>query len=245
MLKADSSALKSERDDQSSRTPPAIPSTAALSCTRWTSETIPEIELPGNARPISLTRKSEASARCTRPSSDSDRNVSGTNERRAKYATIAARWVPRSAKNLAGRARLRWRTEESLHRVSLSDMEAAQALADLTEISSQIEAAVLFDESGTIEGSTFPDEAAGRALAQAGAELLEGTARLGVVTQLEVSTHEGSIFVVRDGAKRIAATTVPQPTVGLGFYDLKSCLPGAPGPEPPKRTRKRKTDDAA
>ena len=37
MLNADSSALKSESDDQSSATPPTIPSVAALSWTRWTS----------------------------------------------------------------------------------------------------------------------------------------------------------------------------------------------------------------
>src|SRR4029453_18782779 len=88
MLNADSSALNRDSDDQSSRMPPAIPSTAALSCTRWTSETIPDTELPGKARPSSSTRKSDASARCTRPSSESERNVKGTKESSAKYATI-------------------------------------------------------------------------------------------------------------------------------------------------------------
>ena len=36
MLSADSSALKSESDDQSRPTPPMIPSAAALFCTWWT-----------------------------------------------------------------------------------------------------------------------------------------------------------------------------------------------------------------
>jgi predicted regulator of Ras-like GTPase activity (Roadblock/LC7/MglB family) len=136
-------------------------------------------------------------------------------------------------------------------------VDAAQALADLTEISSQIEAAVLFDESGAIEGSTLTDERAAEALARAAAELLEAAAAFpsggGEVSQLEVSTHEGSVFVVRDGSRRIAATTVPQPTVGLVFYDLKSCLRGAGAqsekPEPekprPRRTRKKADADAA
>ena len=127
-------------------------------------------------------------------------------------------------------------------------MDAAQALADLTEISSQIEAAVLFDESGAIEGSTLADERAAQALALAAADLLEAAAGLpsdgGDVTQLEASTHEGSIFVVRDGARRIAATTVAEPTVGLVFYDLKSCLRGAAAaPEQPKPKRRRKKED--
>ena len=39
-------------------------------------------------------------------------------------------------------------------------MDASQALADLTEISSQIEAAVLFDDAGAVLGSTLPDGAA-------------------------------------------------------------------------------------
>jgi predicted regulator of Ras-like GTPase activity (Roadblock/LC7/MglB family) len=131
-------------------------------------------------------------------------------------------------------------------------MDAAQALADLTEISSQIEAAVLFDENGVVEGSTIADEGAAQALARAASELLEAAAAFpsagGQVTQLEASTHEGSVFVVRDGSQRIAATTVPQPTVGLVFYDLKSCLRGA-GAEPekpaPKRRRKKADADAA
>jgi hypothetical protein len=45
------------------------------------------------------------------------------------------------------------------------------------------------------------------------------------VTQLEAATREGSVFVVRDGGGRVvAATTGPSPTVGLVFYDLKTCL---------------------
>jgi len=133
-------------------------------------------------------------------------------------------------------------------------MDAAQALADLTEISSQIEAAVLFDEGGGIVGSTLGDAAAAGALARAGTELLAGADAVrpgaGAVTQLEASTADGSVFVVRQGAQRIAATTVAQPTVGLVFYDLKSCLRGAAAEAPkPKRTRapkkKETTDDAA
>src|SRR5690349_8368079 len=48
------------------------------------------------------------------------------------------------------------------------------------------------------------------------------------LAQLEAATLEGSVFVVRrNGSERasiIAATTRPDPTVGLVFYDLKHCL---------------------
>jgi hypothetical protein len=53
------------------------------------------------------------------------------------------------------------------------------------------------------------------------AERTRAGARL---TQLEAATHEGSVFVARDGEHAIAATTKPEPTVGLVFYDLKSAL---------------------
>ena len=142
------------------------------------------------------------------------------------------------------------RTCGSLHPVTLRHVDAAQALADLTEISSQIEAAVLFDENGEVAGSTLAREESARELAQAAAELLERAGALrseGVeVTQLEASSHEGSVFVVRDGVRRIAATTGPSPTVGLVFYDLKSALRGTAEPEPaekPKRRAPRKKKD--
>ena len=48
-------------------------------------------------------------------------------------------------------------------------MDAQQALADLTEISSQIEAAVVFDDKGKVVGSTLAD---GNGFAQAAADLL-------------------------------------------------------------------------
>src|ERR1700693_2362537 len=105
-------------------------------------------------------------------------------------------------------------------------MDAAQALADLTEISSQIEGAVLFDEAGAVLGSTLRSDEGG----------LGGFRSEGSTTQLEASTAAGSVFVVRDGARRIAATTGPAPTVGLVFYDLKSCLRGtAEAPKPKRR----------
>jgi predicted regulator of Ras-like GTPase activity (Roadblock/LC7/MglB family) len=131
-------------------------------------------------------------------------------------------------------------------------MDAAQALADLTEISSQIQAAVLFDETGAVQGSTLADDASSQALARAGSELLDRVTKLrsdGEVTQLEASTAQGSLFVVRSGGRRIAATTGPAPTVGLVFYDLKSALRGSEAePEPPPkptRSRRKKADDEA
>ena len=127
-------------------------------------------------------------------------------------------------------------------------MDAAQALADLTEISSQIEAAVLFDESGTVQAATLPDESAAAALAAAAGRLLADASAFrsdGAVTQLEASVQDGSVFVVRDGTRRIAAVTGPVPTVGLVFYDLKSALRGAAEEKPKRRRAAPKKADSA
>jgi predicted regulator of Ras-like GTPase activity (Roadblock/LC7/MglB family) len=113
-------------------------------------------------------------------------------------------------------------------------MDAQQALADLTEISSQIEAAVVWDEKGKVVGSTLAN---GDGFAKAAADLLAAAEELKTgdspLTQLEVATGEGSVFVVREGKTTIAATTAAEPTVGLVFYDLKSALRSVkPKPRP-------------
>src|SRR6266511_4482745 len=104
-------------------------------------------------------------------------------------------------------------------------MDAQQALADLTEISSQIRAAVVFDDKGKVAGSTVSD---GDVFAKAAADLLAAADDVKTgdspLTQLEVATGDGSVFVVREGKATIAATTGTDPTVGLVFYDLKSAL---------------------
>src|SRR3954471_21608690 len=114
-------------------------------------------------------------------------------------------------------------------------MDAQQALADLTEVSSQIQTAVVFDDKGKVVGSTLPD---GESFAQAAAGLLaaaeEVNAGSSALTQLEVAPAAGSVFVVREGKTTIAATTAPAPTVGLVFYDLKSALRSAKPKPPPK-----------
>jgi predicted regulator of Ras-like GTPase activity (Roadblock/LC7/MglB family) len=118
---------------------------------------------------------------------------------------------------------------------------AASALDDLTEISAQILAAVVFDADGTVLASTTDDERAGR-LAGEGIELLKAAEEARPsdapeLVQLDVALDEGSVFVVRDGDRLIAATTTPEPTVGLVFYDLKTCLRGLGEEEKPKPKR--------
>lgn len=129
-------------------------------------------------------------------------------------------------------------------------MDAAQALADLTEISSQIVHVAIIDGDGSVLSTTIaePDRAA--RLAEGVARLLEEAARAGEsrglagLTQLEAATPEGSVFVVRRATRVIAATTRPDPTVGLVFYDLKHCLKSVEESEQKPPPRRRKKADA-
>ena len=125
-------------------------------------------------------------------------------------------------------------------------MDAAQAIGDLTEISPQIRNVVAVGPGGEVLGSNLADEAAAQRLLDGATRLLEAAEAMRPgVAQLEAATTTGSVFVVRDGERLIAATTTPEPTVGLVFYDLKTCLRSIEQPKP-KRTRKKKEpDDAA
>jgi predicted regulator of Ras-like GTPase activity (Roadblock/LC7/MglB family) len=120
----------------------------------------------------------------------------------------------------------------------LAPMDAAQAIADLEEISPQVREVVVVGADGAPAGSNLADEAAAARLAEGARKLVEaGEAFRPGLAQLEVATLTGSVFVVRDGDRMIAATTTPEPTVGLVFYDLKTCLRSI---EPPKKAAQHK-----
>jgi predicted regulator of Ras-like GTPase activity (Roadblock/LC7/MglB family) len=129
-------------------------------------------------------------------------------------------------------------------------MDAAQALSELTALSAQITSAIVIDADGSPLASTL-DDAVAAELAPTVQELLAAAGRVGEggqLVQLQLSTPDGGVFLVRDGDRAIAATTRPEPAAGLVFYDLKTCLRSiADEPKPrPKATRPRKkTNDAA
>lgn len=108
-------------------------------------------------------------------------------------------------------------------------MDAASAIAELKELSTQIEAVVVASRDGSVEAATMPDDAAGR-VASAAQSLLDGADQLRRdlgrenLSQLQASTPEGSVFVVVDAERVAVATTGADPTVGLVFYDLKTLL---------------------
>ena len=108
-------------------------------------------------------------------------------------------------------------------------MDAAAALADLVEISPQIEAAALVGADGGLTGSVAVSEAHVDVLARAVRELLDGAAAFrsdqGRVTQLRAELAAGDVFAVAgQGRQAIVAVVRPRTAPGLVFYDLKRCL---------------------
>jgi predicted regulator of Ras-like GTPase activity (Roadblock/LC7/MglB family) len=138
----------------------------------------------------------------------------------------------------------------------LSAMDAAQALADLTEISSQVAQVAILDRDGSILATTARDPGRAERFVAATTKLLEQADRLALarglpeLSQLEASTLDGSVFAVRRDGRLIVATTRSDPTVGLIFYDLKHCLGSiddAPAEQPPAASprSRRKADSSA
>jgi predicted regulator of Ras-like GTPase activity (Roadblock/LC7/MglB family) len=139
-------------------------------------------------------------------------------------------------------------------------MDAKAALDRLREISAQVRSAVIFERGGKVVASTLGDDERAAALAREAEELLAQAERRrpggggsdggGEFAQLEVALQRGSVFVVRHDDRLITATTSSEPTVGLVFYDLKTCLRDLEEPEPalpkkppakrkPRTTRKK------
>ena len=92
----------------------------------------------------------------------------------------------------------------------LRAMDAPQALADLTEISSQVVDVAIIDADGSIMATTAADHgraerfAAGIARLVEQADALREARGLPDLAQLEAATLEGSVFVVRRNGRMIA-----------------------------------------
>ena len=126
-------------------------------------------------------------------------------------------------------------------------VDPAQALADLTEISSHVKAAALLEPSGRVLASTLADEEQGEAFARSAYALLAAADEAdgsGGPVQLQAELPDGYVFVVRDDAGVAAAVTATGAPVGLVFYDLKMCLRRVGEDEGAKRRLRRGAREA-
>ena len=141
--------------------------------------------------------------------------------------------VPRSAKNFATVRRTAGSTPRVSGSVSVTlRCRRASRGSRRSDARSppQVEAAVLVDATGAVVASTLADERAAGGSRGRRVDLLEAPrrarrARAAARDQLEAALREGSVFVVRDGDGRHRRDArAPRPTVGLVFYDLRTCL---------------------
>ena len=119
-------------------------------------------------------------------------------------------------------------------------MDAEQALSELTEISSQIELALIFDSRGELIGTTLADRRVAESLAFGATALFACSRRVaaeerGEPIQIELTYAEGSILLAREGDLRILAVTSSDPIAGLAFFELKTCLQKLIDAKPKKR----------
>src|SRR5512145_2595567 len=123
-------------------------------------------------------------------------------------------------------------------------MDAAQALVELRELSSQIDSVLVLGADGSVLASSYDDPASAAALARSTLDLIAAAAELSSqpqdVTRVEGELEDGALFVLSEGGRTIAATTGPAPTSGLVVYALRTCLRGISEPEPKKRRAPRK-----
>ena len=127
-------------------------------------------------------------------------------------------------------------------------MDAVAALAELKDLSTQIEVVVLAYRSGEVQASTVSGQTAVK-LGRLAADIVEHAdqvrrdlGREGVA-QLQAATAEGSLFIVLDGDLMALATTAPDPTAGLVFYDLKTLLRQLDEQGPSSSTSAEQADD--
>jgi predicted regulator of Ras-like GTPase activity (Roadblock/LC7/MglB family) len=112
---------------------------------------------------------------------------------------------------------------------SVEIVNAADAIAELRELSTQIETVIIASREGHVVASSLPGERSGQ-VAAAARELADGADQIRqdmgreALAQLQAATPDGSVFVVVDGDRMAVATTGADPTVGLVFYDLKTLL---------------------
>jgi len=125
-------------------------------------------------------------------------------------------------------------------------MEPNEALAELMDLSSQIEDVAILGESGFVLASSGAPER-GEQLARIAAELLAAAGDVrpsGEISRVEVTLGSSSVFVVSEGGRTAVATTVPEPTAGLVVYDLRTALRRLDDEPVRKPSRKRKKADA-
>jgi hypothetical protein len=107
-------------------------------------------------------------------------------------------------------------------------MDANDALEELLRVSDEVRAAVVFEHGDEPVASNLPEEEA-REIAGLGDAMLAYAATLRHVVdarRLHAVTHEGDVYVARQGERAVVAVAVPGSLAGLVQHDLRTLLDG-------------------
>jgi hypothetical protein len=118
-----------------------------------------------------------------------------------------------------------WRSPVDAILRIVTAVDARDALAELTQRSSEIVRVVIADPAGEPLAAT--QGAQDGSLARLGAELLRTGALVrpaSEVERVEVALATGSVFALRVGGLTAVATTAPEPASALVVHDLRRCL---------------------
>jgi hypothetical protein len=114
-------------------------------------------------------------------------------------------------------------------------MDTADALAQLTELSTDVLEVVAVATDGSREAHVGATIARADELARAGTELIaraEESAPVGArVARVQVERAGGGLFVVAEHGRLAVATTVAEATAGLVVHDLRTVLRRSAPPE--------------
>jgi hypothetical protein len=122
-------------------------------------------------------------------------------------------------------------------------VDAGEALAELTGLSSEIRAAALVGPARDVLAAT---PGLGERLPEVASELLEAAALTEPARTVEsvvVELAGGAVFVVCADGSVAVATTGPEPVAALVVHDLRTCLERLAPPPPRPRARRKPAKD--
>ena len=232
-------AEERERRSRARNAAPTIPSAAALSCTLRTSRTMSSIGVLGQGL-LDLAHEEARLVRLPREREQREREEDQGHEREEREVRDH-RGEVRAA---VGEELLDEPPFAPAHRRGVwcsAPWTAEQALADLTEISTPGRGG---RRSSTRGRRGRVDARRSRRVVRARRPGRSWRPRArhgdGSLSQLEAATGDGSVFVVRDGARASPRRPARSRRSALVFYDLKTALRASAAEAKPKPARRRR-----
>jgi predicted regulator of Ras-like GTPase activity (Roadblock/LC7/MglB family) len=127
-------------------------------------------------------------------------------------------------------------------------MEVQDALEQLVDVSPDVEAAVAFELTGRVTGSTLGDDERSRAIAAAASRLFQDASALRAghrAEEIAAVGRQGALVAVRHAEGAVAAVTARNPAASLALHDVRTCVRALTADADAPLARGRGEDDAS